>query len=53
MFLLAAHKIQELERSDATINGLVILHSFGQLVTFNLEDNDLTSLENLFKDWLL
>ena len=51
--LLAAHKIQELERSDATINGLVILHSFGQLVSFNLEDNDLTSLENLFKDWLL
>lgn len=51
--LLAAHKIQELERSDATINGLVILHSFGQLVSFELEDNDLTSLENLFKDWLL
>jgi len=49
--LLAAHKIQELERSDATINGLVILNSFSQLVSFDLEDNDLTSLENLFNDW--
>ena len=51
--LLAAHKIQEIERSDATINGLVILYSFGQFVTFDLEENDLTGLENLFKDWLL
>jgi hypothetical protein len=51
--MLAANKIQELERSDATINGLVILHSFGQMVSFTLEDDDLTSLENLFSDWFL
>jgi hypothetical protein len=51
--MLAANKIQELERSDATINGLVILHSFGQMVSFTLEDDDLASLENLFSDWFL
>jgi hypothetical protein len=50
--MLAARKIQELEQSDATINGLVILYSFGQLVSFNLEENNLSELENLFKDWL-
>ncbi|PKL82539.1 MAG: hypothetical protein CVV24_09530 [Ignavibacteriae bacterium HGW-Ignavibacteriae-3] len=50
--MLAARKIQELERSDASINGLVILYSFGQMVSFELEKNDLSELENLFKDWL-
>ncbi|MFA7227930.1 MAG: hypothetical protein WC061_02760 [Melioribacteraceae bacterium] len=51
--MLAARKIQELERSDATINGLVILYSFGQFVSFELEENSLPELENLFRDWLV
>ncbi|MBX3009517.1 MAG: hypothetical protein KF816_15960 [Melioribacteraceae bacterium] len=49
---LSAQKIQEIERSDATINGLVILDTFALSVTFNLDDDDFTQMESLFSEWL-
>lgn len=49
---VAAKKIQEVESADATINGLVILDMFALNVTFNLETDDFSELENLFKNWL-
>jgi hypothetical protein len=48
---LAAAKIQELEKSDAAINGLMILNAFAQMVSFDLEDNDFAHLEILFNSW--
>ncbi|MDP3444768.1 MAG: hypothetical protein Q8T08_18070, partial [Ignavibacteria bacterium] len=49
---LSAQKIQEIERSDATINGLVILDTFALSVTFNLDDDDFSQMESLFAEWL-
>jgi hypothetical protein len=49
---LAAVKIQELAKSDAAVNGLMILNTFAQMVSFDIEDNDLTHLEILFNSWL-
>jgi hypothetical protein len=49
---LAAAKIRELEKSDAIVNGLMILNAFAQMVSFDLEDKGLPHLEPYFQNWL-
>jgi hypothetical protein len=49
---LAAVKIRELEKSDAIVNGLMILNAFAQMVSFDLEDKDLPHIEPYFRNWL-
>lgn len=47
-----ASKIADIERKDTNINAVVILNTFADSVSFNLDDQDFTSLEPLFKEWL-
>jgi hypothetical protein len=47
-----AKKIVNLDVSDTSVNAVVILNNFADSVTFDLDDDDLTHLEDLFKDWL-
>ncbi len=45
-----AKKIAELEEKDASINALVILNNFADLVSFSIDEKDLWNIEPLFKE---
>ena len=47
-----ARKIADLEKMDTSINAVVILDNFANSVTFDLDDDDLSNIEYLFKDWM-
>lgn len=47
-----AAKIADMEKMDTSINAVVILSNFAHSVTFDLEDDDLSGLEKLFKEWI-
>ena len=47
-----AEKIADLEKLDASINAVVILNNFANMVTFDLEDKEFTKFEKLFEAWM-
>ena len=47
-----ATKIADLEHKDASINAIIVLNNFADSVTFSIDDNDLSQVEYLFKEWL-
>ena len=46
-----AKKIANLEKMDASINAVVVLNNFADSITFSLDDDDLSQIEFLFKDY--
>ena len=47
-----AKKISDMEKLDASINAVVILNNFANMVSFDLEDEDFTKFEKIFEAWL-
>lgn len=47
-----AKKISDMEKLDASINAVVILNNFANLVSFDLEDEEFSRFEKLFEAWL-
>jgi hypothetical protein len=47
-----AQKIADIEKMDTSINAVVILDNFANSVTFDLDDDDLSNIEYLFKEWM-
>ncbi|MFH0736392.1 MAG: hypothetical protein V1773_17745 [bacterium] len=47
-----AAQIADLEARDASINSVVVLNNFADIVTFNLEDQDLSNFINYYKNYL-
>ena len=47
-----AQKIAELEKRDASINAVIVLNNLASFVSMNLDEEDFTSLYNIFKSWL-
>jgi hypothetical protein len=47
-----AKRIGDLEKLDASINAVVILNNFANMVSFDLEDDEFTKFESLFEAWL-
>ncbi len=47
-----ASKIADLELRDASINAVVVLNNFADVVTFNIEEQDLTNFNLYFADYL-
>lgn len=45
-----AQKIADLEAMDTSINAVVVLNNFANTITFSLDEDDLSSIENLFTD---
>lgn len=47
-----AQKIAKLEKQDASINSVIVLNNFASSVTMNLDDDDFTHLNRIFKSWI-
>jgi hypothetical protein len=47
-----ASKIADLEAKDASINAVVVLNNFADIVSFNIEEQDLTNFNIYFRDYL-
>lgn len=47
-----ANKIADLELKDASINAVVVLNNFADIVTFTIEEKDLTNFNLYFSDFL-
>jgi len=47
-----ASKIAKLEKQDASINSVIVLNNFASTVTMNLDDDDFTLLNRIFKSWI-
>ncbi|HPN37647.1 MAG TPA: hypothetical protein PL041_04535 [Melioribacteraceae bacterium] len=50
--LNVASKIADLESKDASINAVVVLNNFADIVSFNIEEQDLTNFNLYFKDYI-
>lgn len=47
-----AQRIANIEKMDTGINAVVILDNFANLVTIDLDEDELSHIETLFKEWL-
>ncbi len=47
-----AQKIADLESKDASINAVVVLNNFADIITFNLDEDDLSDIDALFKNYI-
>lgn len=47
-----ARKIADLEAKDASINAVVVLNNFADSIQFSLDDDDLSNIEFLFKNFI-
>ncbi len=47
-----ASKIADLEAKDASINAVVVLNNFADIVSFSIEEQDLSNFNIYFKDYL-
>jgi hypothetical protein len=47
-----AQRIANVEKMDTGINAVVILDNFANLVTIDLDEDELSHIESLFKEWL-
>ncbi len=47
-----AQKIADMEKMDTSINAVVILDNFASYVSLDLDEEELSNLETLFKCWL-
>jgi len=47
-----AAQIADLESKDASINSVVVLNNFADVVTFNIEDQDLSNFEKYYKSYI-
>ncbi len=45
-----AQKIADLEKRDASINAVVVLNNFADMVSFSLDEKDVSNFEELFRD---
>lgn len=50
--LNVASKIADLEAKDASINAVVVLNNFADIVTFNIEEQDLSNFNLYFIDYI-
>jgi hypothetical protein len=46
-----AQKIADLESKDASINAVVVLNNFADTITFNLDEDDISDIDTLFKNY--
>lgn len=47
-----ARQIARLEKNDTSINAVIVLNNFAEYVTIDLDENSLSEMEILFKDYL-